>query len=1606
MKKLLYILFLLPCVIFAQEVPIMNTTVNTCVGTFVDTGGSAGNYGSNQGIIFTICPDAPGEVSRVNFTFFETQLNEDVLTVYEGANNLPAFEIGSYSGTNSPGNILGDLAIDGGCLTFAFFSNNSLTMAGWEAEISCSPPCQSVNAVFDSSVPPIDPAEGVILACPGEPIAFNGSGLFSDGNDAGAVYEWFFSDGTSLVGQSVMKTFAAGGYYEVDLTITDAFGCESVNDIGVIVQVGTVPDFTGTGAAMDPICLGDAVILTGAVEPVPFEVNCTIPVAEIVELPDVNDPNNPNSDGIYDDSTITVDCFPVGAVVENASDILEICVNMEHSYLGDLEVFMRAPDGTEVLLFDGGTGGNTNLGLPNSDDFQNPGVGFDYCFNEATGTTNLVNGNTVTTTSNEGGVSIEAGDYLPDEPFSGFIGVPLNGDWTIVIIDNIGLDNGYIFSWFVNFDPGIIPADAAFEPVITSEAWDASPDLTPVGGNNASVLPTTVGQHCYTYRVTDDFGCEHTQEVCIDVLPSPTANEPDDILICDDGTGVGVFNLTQNTPVVLGTQNAADFTITYHNSQADADAGVPEIGTPGAYPITGTSEIIYVRIDDNSGQCYDTASFEIQFLPVAVLDPITDLLLCDDNADGFELVNIPFLKDTEVLNGQNAADYIITYHESAAEANADINALPVPYNAPAPGQEIFVRIENSTQNIGVCYLVNSFDLGIYQAPPATQPTPYVLCDEMPNDGFAIFDLTTKNVEVTAGNPEAEVLYFESLDDAQMNNAPINPDNAYQNTMAGFQTLFVRVQNVNNADCHNIVTLDIQVNNSPEILDPIPNYFLCDNDEDFVEVFDLTSKDDEIENGLVDVTTTYYDTLADAENGVNPIPNPDAYTSGNNEIYAVVENNLGCQTIGSFLLVLGTVPEYSVPLAFEQCDFLSDGIEDFDLNEANDQIINGGVGISVTYFGNMLDAENATNPLVIPYESMGGETVWVRIEDDVTGCYGVESMELVLVPLPTICEPEPLVFCDVDNDGIGEFILEEAESEIRCGDPSGNLDVTYHETPGEAASGLNPIPDDVVYLNINAYNQTIYVRLTDLSTGCYDTTLLELVVGDSPEITQPDPIILCDDNGDGVEIFDLYSVEAQLLAGVDETLFTVEYFEYQANADSGVNPIVNAGAYPNQPALGNPQIIYIVVTDIDSGCSSQTTVELFVNQAPAITTPAPLVLCETSTPPDGIEIFDLTQTIAEITGGDNNILVTFFETQALLDTDDNANAIADPTAFENLLSNPQDVYIRAEDLTTGCVEDEFILQLRVENAPSPEEPTPLIVCDDNNDGFGFFTLTDKDAEIIGNELNLIVSYYESYEDAFNEIFPIVDVPYENFIQYQQTVYVRVEYDLANGGTGCFTIIELDLIVIDSPEIPLDLEPLIACDDDGDGVAEFDLTAQDLLIYGDQDPDDFTLTYHLSELDAIDGVPVISDPENFTNTSNPQTIWYRLDNNDGDNFCNAIGSFELQVVDGPTIIDPTPFTVCDDLGEENDGIYVFDLTLKNDEITGGVAGLSVQYFLLEEDAQANENPISPANEHMNVEVDPVTGEVIAVNPQNVYVRVLDTNTGCVAFKILELRVEPRP
>lgn len=107
------------------------TTVNTCGGTFFDSGGSGGNYGNNENLTMTFCSNAASCV-QMNFTSFRTQGGNDILYLYDGPSPASPL-IGNYSGTTGPGTVVATA----GCITVRFVSNGNNTRAGWSATISC-----------------------------------------------------------------------------------------------------------------------------------------------------------------------------------------------------------------------------------------------------------------------------------------------------------------------------------------------------------------------------------------------------------------------------------------------------------------------------------------------------------------------------------------------------------------------------------------------------------------------------------------------------------------------------------------------------------------------------------------------------------------------------------------------------------------------------------------------------------------------------------------------------------------------------------------------------------------------------------------------------------------------------------------------------------------------------------------------------------------------------------------------------------------------------------------------------------------------------------------------------------------------------------------------------------------------------------------------------------------------------------------------------------------------------------------------------------------------------------------------------------------------------
>ncbi|RAR46784.1 CUB domain-containing protein, partial [Flavobacterium lacus] len=122
-----------------------------CGGTFTDPGGASANYANNTNVTTTICPTNATDLVTVSFLSFATEGCCDFLRVYDG-NSAAAPLIGTYAGTAIPPDITS--STPGGCLTFVFTSDGSVTAAGWVANVICgpAPTCPRPTALVTSAV--------------------------------------------------------------------------------------------------------------------------------------------------------------------------------------------------------------------------------------------------------------------------------------------------------------------------------------------------------------------------------------------------------------------------------------------------------------------------------------------------------------------------------------------------------------------------------------------------------------------------------------------------------------------------------------------------------------------------------------------------------------------------------------------------------------------------------------------------------------------------------------------------------------------------------------------------------------------------------------------------------------------------------------------------------------------------------------------------------------------------------------------------------------------------------------------------------------------------------------------------------------------------------------------------------------------------------------------------------------------------------------------------------------------------------------------------------------------------------------------------------------
>ncbi|WP_299113648.1 T9SS type B sorting domain-containing protein [uncultured Winogradskyella sp.] len=933
-------------------------------------------------------------------------------------------------------------------------------------------------------------------------------------------------------------------------------------------------------------------------------------------------------------------------------------------------------------------------------------------------------GSTSCQTTDEAEVQFVSQPIIDNSPLN-LVECETDGDSTEVF--NLTVNDALVIGSQVDVQVEYLDASGTLIPDPANYSNTSSPETITVRVTNNSVasgIGTCPVEDTFTIAVSDEAEAfPFTYQLC---------DNADD---GDDTNGEVEFNLPTIDIQVLGAQDPAQFTVSYHINLTDADMGLNPL--PNLYTnTTANMQDIFARVQNNNNiDCYNTSTITLQVDAIAIANTVPPQLFCDDNNDGFWDFDLGGLR-TIVLGMQDPMQYEISFHleEMDAMTSSTTNPLPDTFTNLVAYEEdtIWVRIENLANTD--CFATSSFIIDVFDQPTATTHT-YELCDDNVDgddtNGFVDFSLTPADIDSFILNGQDPMQFTVSYHLNQLD--ADNDAAAITNLYTDDTQIIARVENNDNTDCYETVEVDLEVNALPVITASV-DLRQCDIDTDGLSEFNLTEANDLISTNAVAETFTYYTTQVDAENATNAITNelnyPNTDPSANPDIVFVrVENGDTCYRVAQLELFVSTsaIPAgFAIP-PYEECDDtrvddnITDGITVFDFSDATAQIVAVfpvGQNITVTYYETTADALAEINAIPdianhINTASPFNQTITFRVDNNTdNSCQGIGQFELRTInPTPrTDTESVDIILCDDVTIGnlSEEFDLTQNEAFIFDGIP--NLSATYFLDYDDALNNVvaNEITTPAAYDNTNP-TETIYVRVLDINTGCFAIVDFDITVNPLPVVTAViAPIEECENNTDGFFTFDLTQRRDEILNGQDPTLFNVTYHTTQLGADNlDLTEIPDPSAFVN--TVMNSQEIFYAITNISTpnGVLCSNTGSFFVEvlegaQANSDGEPLDFELCDDNIIGDEIAQFNFDDLQDEVLDGQDpaDYTITYHFTE-----DDALNSV-DPLPFlyENL-SNPQTVWVRVSNNLSPdiCFE--------VQPVPLIVNPLPVFDLDD-------------------------------------------------------------------------------------------------------------------------------------------------------------------------------------------------------------------------------------------------------------------------------------------------------
>lgn len=493
------------------------------------------------------------------------------------------------------------------------------------------------------------------------------------------------------------------------------------------------------------------------------------------------------------------------------------------------------------------------------------------------------------------------------------------------------------------------------------------------------------------------------------------------------------------------------------------------------------------------------------------------------------------------------------------------------------------------------------------------------------------------------------------------------------------------------------------------------------------------------------------------------------------------------------------------LNLETCDTLSpfeDGLSSFDLEVNSAPVIGGQTNMTVTYYENESDANLATNEIVGPYTNTSNpQTIYFRITDNATECYTLGEFNLNVNLGPAFNQPNNLELCDTQDDGdpmngLTVFDLEMLTADITNGFSDQNLNISYHETLSDAEIGANALPQQ--FYNTTPNTQELFIRIEDpFNPDCRAITTSTLIVNPSP-IANQTTLIQCDEDGipEGFTTFNLTEIETEITEGAINS--TVAFYLSQEDALADIP--INANEFQN---FQNPQIIFVTVTDNQTGCTSSTTLTLEASTTGANN--AILEACDDDGSEDGFYTFTLSEASDTVLSNlPDNLDMTYYETYeaALLET----NPL--PDSYTNTTPNTQTIFARVEN-SNACYGISEV-ELKVHHLPNIETEAEANYC---------VNLSPETLTLTGGVIDDIPNnYYYNWSTGETTTTIEVDTP--------GTYTVRVTNTLGCYKDRTITVLPSNAATIESVEVVDASENnLITVFVSGDGAYEYALDAID-------------------------------------------------------------------------------------------------------------------------------------------------------------------------------------